>query len=141
DRHTPSARSWARASDLTPERRGETDVALDHVAHVAHVVRKHQCSFDSQSEGPAAVDLRVDPRGHEHTRVDHTTAADLDPPLAGAGAARGIRVAHGGATADEALHVHLGRGFGEGKVGGSKTGLQPFPEEGSHEGVDSTAQM
>ena len=58
---------------------------------------------------------RVDAAGDEHPGVDHAAAAELDPALAGAGAAGAVGVADGLAAADVAQHVHLGGRLGEGE--------------------------
>src|SRR5699024_7281212 len=76
-----------------------------------------------------------------YPRVHAATAADLDPALAGAGTAGLVGVAHGGAAAHETLHVHLGRGLGEGEVGSAEARAQPFTEDGADEGVDGAAQV
>src|SRR3954462_1027139 len=64
---------------LHSERRGEPDVALDDVAHVADAGAELQGALDAHAEREAGVFLRVDAAGGQHPRVDHPAAAPLDP--------------------------------------------------------------
>src|SRR5919205_3159140 len=98
-----SLRCGAR-SLVDSERRGEPDVALGEVPHVADGGAELQGPLDAHAEREAGVLLRVDAAGDQHPRVDHPAAAPLHP-------ARAVAVLG-------EPHVELRRGLGEREVRG-----------------------
>src|SRR6516165_4354075 len=93
--------------DLRAESPAEPHVTVHGVPDVGHTVREHQRPLDAEPERETAVPVGVDAAGHEHARVDHAAAGDLDPAL---GAADPAGVGAGLdrlAAADVALHGHV----------------------------------
>src|SRR5690606_15182721 len=86
-RRTHEATRLGRASDHHSELLREADVALDHVAHVVHVIAELQGALDTHAEGEALVFLWVDAGRPQHISIDHAASAPLDPT----GAALGVR--------------------------------------------------
>ena len=91
----------------------ETDVVLEVEADVVGGVFEHGHALNAEAEGEAAVFFAVDAAVVEHIGIDHAAAENLDP----AGVLAEVAA---GAAADVAGDVHLGRGFGEGEVGGAQ---------------------
>ena len=80
---------------------------------VLDAVPEHGHALGAHAEGKAGELERIVTSVAQHSRMDHAAAEDLQP----AGA-----LADGASLpgAQEALDVHLGGGFGEGKVAGRK---------------------
>ena len=65
-RRTPAAKKAGPASDLHPERKGETHVTLDDVSHVLDAVTEHQHALDAEAEGETAVLPGSTPQATQH---------------------------------------------------------------------------
>src|SRR5262249_18124796 len=77
-----------------------------------HAEQALRDAIDAHPEREAAPGLRVVPRGAQHVRMDHSRAADLEPPAPLANAAIGLGTS-GGTT--EARDVDLRARLGERK--------------------------
>src|SRR6185437_6998786 len=139
--YSRSQESGTRISDLHPERPAEPHVALYRVPDLGQPVRDHQAALDAEAEREPAVPVGVDAAGHQHPRVDHAAARDLDPALRPANPARVAARLGRGATADVALHRHVARRLGEGEVVGPEPGAQPDAEHRVDERLDRAAQV
>src|SRR5690242_2379770 len=121
---------------------GGSEGELGEEAHVARVqeadvvdpVALERDALRPHPEGEAGVLLGIDVHVLEHLLVHHPAPHDLHPPrpLAG-GASR--------PAAELALHVHLGRGFGEGEVGGAEAHLGARREEALGEMLERPLQV
>src|SRR4051794_37560549 len=69
--YSRSQETGTRTSLTHPESRGEADVALHHVVHVADSVAEHQGALDPHPEGEPGVHVRVNSAGPQHPGVDH----------------------------------------------------------------------
>src|SRR3954453_22307672 len=112
---------------LDPERSGETDVALDDVAHVAHAGAELQRTLDAHAEREPGELLRIHAAGGQHPGVDHAAATPLDP-------ARSVAVLG-------KPDVELGRGLGEGEIGRPPPGDGVGPEQRAGQVVERPAQV
>src|SRR4051794_2136493 len=139
-----SARSHetgTRTSGLHTEREGEPLVALVEVADVGDAVAEHQRPLDPDTEREPGVAIGINATRAQHGRVHHAAAAPLDPALGRADAAGLPAGFGGGATALEALQVHLGGGLREGEVRRPEPGAHALAEHRHGEVVEGAAQV
>src|SRR6516165_9081499 len=128
DTYSRSQESGTRISDLHPERPAEPHVALYRVPDLGQPVPDHQAALDAEAEREPAVPVGVDAARHQHARVDHAAAGDLDPAHRPAGPARvGARLG-GRAPADVAFHRDVSRRLGEREVVRAQPGPQARAE-------------
>src|SRR5204863_8408989 len=87
----------------------ESHVGVVENPYVRDVVAEHGDAGRAHSECPASVALTIQPCRIDHRRMHHPRAEYLHP--AGPLAARAA-----GSVTDLALHIHLGRRFGEWEI-------------------------
>ena len=98
----------------SPKLLQESSVTPEEVADIGDAVFEHGTALRAHAKGKAGVALWINPRHLEHARVHHAAAHHLQP-------------------AAPPLHIHLGAGFGEGKVGRPKAQLHLSFEKGFQE--------
>src|ERR1700677_779341 len=102
--YSRSQESGTRISDLHPERPAEPHVAFHRVPDLGQPVPDHQAALDTEPEREPAVPVRVDAARHQHPRIHHAAARDLDPALRLAHPARLAARFRRGPAADVTFH-------------------------------------
>src|SRR5258706_3733589 len=59
----------------------ESQIVLDEMPYVVDAVLSHGNALDAEAKGPAGVNFRINFARGEDVRMNHSAAAQLDPPL------------------------------------------------------------
>ena len=108
-------------------------VRIEEGAQVGDAVFQHRDPVDPHAEGKALPFRRVHARRRQHLGMHHAGPQHFQPVVA---------LAHlHGAAFPGTLDVDLGRGFGEGEMGGAEAGLHSRAEIGREEFLEHPFQI
>src|SRR4030095_10890551 len=113
---SPSSRTQPYGIFTSGELPQEAQVVVEKQTDVVDAVLEDRDPVDAHAEGPAGDLFRVVAAVAQHLGMDHARAQDLQPP-------RLLAHPTPRAAAQEAQHVHLRRGLGEGKERGPEADL------------------